>query len=473
MMERITGNMMIGSPSIDGKMKIKLKIPKFAPLAAMEGQESPAEDVIGNLSSKTVEEEKRVCLECNKEFISGKALGGHMRVHAQVQSANKNPIFLKPVTKFKKTTNNGDCDLKMIKPYYMNSVNDEGKPTCCQCGKTFPSMKSLFGHMRCHPERVWRGILPPPSNTITTFERRRRKIDDQVVDLTKFLRGWPVTERRGRKALKTADDDEVLLEAVEDLMNLAIAGGVASMAEWSVTQRQLKEDEIDGILPEKLELDDVNSANKCANKIKRRKKMKLMMELEQTAGVTVVSSDPTALAPLPEQQQPVTELSKYKCTTCNKCFATHQALGGHRSSHNKSKLTSTDHHQIEEDDHESFLMNQSRENLVKEIEFAGGFPATGKADSNSNSTNSVHQCPICDKVFATGQALGGHKRCHWSEAQSSQITSTGEADSQTGSDRKVHDFDLNEIPPVMMEEVEAANVYGNGYASSSYNSNMG
>ncbi|XP_076948996.1 zinc finger protein ZAT9-like [Bidens hawaiensis] len=350
---------------------------------------------------KKDDQPKRVCLECDKQFTSGKALGGHMRIHLQSQPRTtnyKNPNFTKPSGK---------------PSYYMNCVNHEGKPTCSQCGKTFLTMKSLFGHMRCHPERLWRGILPP-LNTPAAVVRRRD--DEVVVDLTKYLRRWPVTERRGRKSLlKPADhqndnNDVVLLEAVEDLLSFANAGGD------SVTE------EIDSQL----------------HKVKRKKKkMKLMMDLDVDRNAVTLP-----LAPVTEE---LAVNNKYKCTSCNKGFATHQALGGHRSSHNKYKLitSATDHH-IQEHDQ-------------------------------------VHQCKVCDKVFATGQALGGHKRCHWggviasesAQALSSQITSAE-------SGRKVLDFDLNEMPPMMMMEEEDDDQYasvngvnGNGYASSSYNSNMG
>ena len=36
------------------------------------------------------------------------------------------------------------------------------KPICSICRRDFGSWKALFGHMRSHPDRQWRGCFPPP-----------------------------------------------------------------------------------------------------------------------------------------------------------------------------------------------------------------------------------------------------------------------------------------------------------------------
>ncbi|KAH7519626.1 hypothetical protein FEM48_Zijuj08G0057100 [Ziziphus jujuba var. spinosa] len=77
---------------------------------------------------------------------------------------------------------------------------------------------------------------------------------------------------------------------------------------------------------------------------------------------------------------------KYKCETCKKVFRSYQALGGHRASHKKIKLSNPTY----------------EAELVQENAGTSSFIQDKK----------IHECPVCFRVFSSGQALGGHKRSH-------------------------------------------------------------
>ncbi|KAI5647398.1 hypothetical protein M9H77_33403 [Catharanthus roseus] len=77
---------------------------------------------------------------------------------------------------------------------------------------------------------------------------------------------------------------------------------------------------------------------------------------------------------------------KYRCETCKKGFRSYQALGGHRASHKRSKVS---------EEQESSSMVETNNNNEEEEE-----------------KKKVHKCPVCFRIFSSGQALGGHKRTH-------------------------------------------------------------
>ncbi|KAM2487454.1 hypothetical protein ACFX1W_039384 [Malus domestica] len=96
--------------------------------------------------------------------------------------------------------------------------------------------------------------------------------------------------------------------------------------------------------------------------------------------------------------------SKFECTTCNKVFRSYQALGGHRASHKKTKGCFASKFESSENTMETDISPESCCNNDNPIE-------QEIAESSAKSTKG-HSCPICYRVFSSGQALGGHKRSH-------------------------------------------------------------
>ncbi|XP_021826772.1 uncharacterized protein LOC110767517 [Prunus avium] len=578
--------------SNNGGLFAKLKFPKPEPLDQERKYPAPPEFT-------------RICEVCNKGFSSGKALGGHMRMHVQANrelfQARKNKIqkpnkILKP-NNSDVSSSNGGGDFGVEGN---SNSNSSMKPDCCVCGKNFPSMKSLFGHMRSHPEREWRGIQPPPtiaknssSSTLSdAVPQNNNKADDHQIDsaatpvgsnnsapdLSKTLPGWSLTARRGRKSIGSSGNsesvsgldlspgvEEQMEEAVHDLLMLAQSnpcfyglsdkGKGAEMCEatnsnffitnnsnqadyikdknqvidYEGTSKKRKGtemcfpsknmksekkwfDEYDGVKgkgvlgigfgPEKSSVknflkfgpmednknnnieeelsDSQNSESIVLASMKRRKRRKMkLVDLEGVVGEIIGAQG---------HHQSLHQKLRYKCSLCGKSFPSHQALGGHMSSHNKLKNNNNNNimnHSSLDDQSASADVSaaegghnldeaQTTMALDQDHHVAGAGSGSGAGGLGAHQAHQAHhQCKICNKIFPTGQALGGHKRCHWTGPteqllpQSSQVASPGEASQNAG--RKVLNFDLNELPA--MECEEGTDQYGAaGYATSSHNS---
>lgn len=126
-------------------------------------------------------------------------------------------------------------------------------------------------------------------------------------------------------------------------------------------------------------------------------------------------ADAAASSPPPE-----TEVIKmtYKCSVCDRSFPSYQALGGHKASHRK-------------------------------LNGAGLDDSSSAAAGNASSTSSsgkTHECSVCHKFFPTGQALGGHKRCHYDGGHGVTTAASAAGGSSSeghGSSSRSRVFDLN------------------------------
>lgn len=135
----------------------------------------------------------------------------------------------------------------------------------------------------------------------------------------------------------------------------------------------------------------------------------------------------------PPQQQPPLKLT-HKCSVCDKAFPSYQALGGHKASHRKS----------------------SSENQTTA---AAAVNDNASVSTSTGNGGKMHECSICHKSFPTGQALGGHKRCHYEGGKSSNSTNsnvhantssavTTTSDGGAASAHSLRGFDLNLPAPL-------------------------
>ncbi|KAJ0702615.1 putative transcription factor C2H2 family [Helianthus annuus] len=110
-----------------------------------------------------------------------------------------------------------------------------------------------------------------------------------------------------------------------------------------------------------------------------------------------VRDDDDSYTPELEREGPNKKRNKYECLNCNKLFTSFQGLGGHRPCHKKNNTVGSKH--------------DSGENSLE-----GDFAHTRKAKYDKKTKVKKikgHECLICFRMFKSGQALGGHKRCHW------------------------------------------------------------
>ena len=109
-----------------------------------------------------------LCKYCYKTFPSGKALGGHIRIHTNENSVGYNGNKKKRLVDQRK--------MMAQKPKQQQQVG------CRECGRVFVSLKALRGHMACHGE-VKKMLMDDNSQSDTESET-------SSAPMRKDPRGW-------------------------------------------------------------------------------------------------------------------------------------------------------------------------------------------------------------------------------------------------------------------------------------------
>lgn len=111
------------------------------------------------------------------------------------------------------------------------------------------------------------------------------------------------------------------------------------------------------------------------------------------------------------------QLLNFRCALCGKAFASYQALGGHMASHRKP----------------SAAPGPARS--------YGTGPQPFPEYDGAGGGGRRHVCTLCRRSFASGQALGGHKRFHYLHGPSVSATLASAAAGSI-----MRGFDLNLVP---------------------------
>ncbi|XP_021889866.1 zinc finger protein ZAT9-like [Carica papaya] len=360
---------------------------------------------------------KHYCRICKKGFGCGRALGGHMRAHgigddtAHIDDddddhASDWEAAAGPNAPPPPTTN------KRMYALRTNPNRFKNCRSCENCGKEFSSWKSFLEHGKCtsdddeeDDEGDDDSLLSSPGSDA----------DDGLIQRRGGGSGnWSKRKRSFRA--KVFGSSHCPSSEEEDLANCLMMLSNATVDAFIVEPEEscasASKDEIQrNYLP--LNFVSNNNTNNNNNDY-----------------TTIVTANR-------DKAKGVVTKGMFECKACKKVFNSHQALGGHRASHKKVKgcfAAKIDHlkdnnnnnnnnNNIDDQDHdvithEEFFPTKS----MSTMQFDHGTIGVGATSSKRKSK--IHECSICHRVFSSGQALGGHKRCHWITSNSLAETSS-------------------------------------------------
>ncbi|XP_071717521.1 uncharacterized protein [Rutidosis leptorrhynchoides] len=370
---------------------------------------------------------KHMCKLCNKCFPCGRSLGGHMRSHVINSTDHHQKMKLSSVNNISETSmknNNNEVtngssnsndlgyelrkDPKKTLKAVINGISSSNEyavldKICKECGKGFQSWKALFGHMKCHSDKI-SNSKTAISNQDSWIGQSSNEISGVKVRQIKKSRSRNGANKRCLLTCATTDPTVTTTTTTTASSSVSMNANITSTSVVSdIDQEQEVEIAMCLIMLSR------NVATWDMNVIENGTKMKKTAKSEAHFNrLEKISIDRDEFDGQMKR--------KFECTTCNKSFHSYQALGGHKTSHKKLKGC----FDSKNDDKNTI----KSEPILDHAQMINGL--CEKTSDNHHTTSSfnlgssvkntmvlgTHECSICFRIFSSGQALGGHKRSH-------------------------------------------------------------
>ncbi|KAI0523510.1 hypothetical protein KFK09_005905 [Dendrobium nobile] len=325
--------------------------------------------------------EKYVCKVCGRSFPSGRSLGGHMRTHVVPSSPMEDED--KPVSKYDLRDNPKKLqrfdDVCPEKEKHM--VHARKAKVCFSANSS-----SVMPRDDEEDDDLW---------SEGSYDEQAEEMSSQSDSVVSLI-SMPARKRRrtSQKAMKISAFSAPPASSSEnknDIMNGALCLLMLSRGTHSIPDLP---DEISRMIGRGKEVHSFPSEDEDQQQFKKRKISSFRKNCDHG---DISSGGSSKQCDCEYGMYKSRKRKKYVCTICKKSFPSYQALGGHSTSHTKMKGANQE------------LINQDCD-----------MQTIRKSPENSES----HKCSICGKTFSTGQALGGHKRSHLAEGNSSASAGT-------------------------------------------------
>ncbi|KAF8412982.1 hypothetical protein HHK36_000954 [Tetracentron sinense] len=304
---------------------------------------------------------KHFCRVCKKGFGCGRALGGHMRAHG---IGDENGLHMEdedPASDWNDKQGGGNKRMYALRTNPNRRL--KSSRVCENCGKEFLSWKSFLEHGKCT------SLISSP------------ELEDEEDGTGGRGYGWSKGKRTRRIKMGNSNSNCPSSEE-EDLANCLV---------------MLSGARVDDPMVAEMEEESCGSASK--------EEERWIPDSTFTKRLSLSGENAKGIAK-----------GMFECKACKKVFSSHQALGGHRASHKKVKG----------------CFAAKLESLVEEDVIAPKSTSIIPFEPSSHDPtlvfpserkSKVHECSICRRIFSSGQALGGHKRCHWVTSNSPDTSS--------------------------------------------------